>query len=79
MSNRRPTVFARVEPEFRELVRSEAAALFEGNESLLVRDAIRVYLRLRRHLGAAFEPTIQSLTGSSGRVEPARKEEEIAA
>ena len=61
MSKPKQMLFARVDDSLREQVRAEAALRFEGNESVLVRDAIRLYLRLRRHLGTAFEPTVESL------------------
>lgn len=48
----------RMDPEFREAIKAEANARFGGNESLLVREATRLYLQLRHELGVQFEPTI---------------------
>jgi hypothetical protein len=62
MSNRRPILSARCDPALVEQVRAEAERRFDGNEGQLVRDSVRLYLRLRERLGTAFEPTIEALT-----------------
>lgn len=54
-------IFARVDDALRMQIRAEADRRFEGNESLVVREAVRLYLRLRHHLGPAFEPTLQGI------------------
>lgn len=61
MAARPPMVFARIEPALRDRVKAEANRRFEGNESLVIRDAIRTYLRLRDHLGTAYEATLEEI------------------
>lgn len=70
MSANPPTVriFARVDPLLRERVKTEANRRFEGNESLVVRDAVRTYLRLRDHLGTRFEETLDEIAPRDGDV-----------
>lgn len=62
MSNRRPILSARCDPALVEQVRAEAESRFDGNEGQVLRDSVRLYLRLRERLGTAFEPTIEALT-----------------
>lgn len=52
----------RVDPRFRRRIQTEAARRFGGNEALLMREATRLYLDLRDHLGPRFELVIDSLT-----------------
>ena len=59
----------RVEPAFRTEIKAEADRRFGGNESLLIREATRVYLRLRRKLGHQYEPTLALLCGDEAAVE----------
>jgi hypothetical protein len=54
-------IFARVDPELRDRVKAEANQRFEGNTSLVVRDAVRTYLRLRDHLGTRFDAAIDEM------------------
>jgi hypothetical protein len=64
MPSKKPLLFARVEPELFDRVRAEADLRYEGNQSLLLRNAMRTYLRLREKLGSGFEPTMEALTGA---------------
>jgi hypothetical protein len=54
-------VYSRVEPALMEQAQAEADRRFDGNLSLLVRDSVRLYLRLRAKLGTGFEPTIEAI------------------
>jgi hypothetical protein len=55
----------RVTPEFRAEIAGEAEKRFGGNESLLMREATALYIRMRHKLGPQFEPTINLLIGES--------------
>lgn len=54
----------RVEPAFRAEVRREADHAFEGNESRVVRRALRDFLTLRQALGPDYEATLARLLGA---------------
>ena len=56
-----PRIWTRIDPVLAERIKSEADRRFEGNESLVVRDAVRTYLRLRDHLGSQFESTLDEI------------------
>lgn len=65
MADRKPKIWARVDPELRERVRLEAHTLYGGNESLLVRKAIVRFLdeldeRRRRALDASVAELIEA-------------------
>lgn len=68
MSERQPQIGVRVEPEFRAEIKAEAIRRFGGNESLLLRESARVYLRLRRHLGTRYESVLGALIGDDEEV-----------
>lgn len=44
MANESPKIWARVDPDIRERVRTEAGRLYDGNESMLVRRAVVQFL-----------------------------------
>lgn len=71
MSERQPMIGVRVEPGFRDEIKAEADKRFGGNESLLMREATRTYLRMRRKLGAQYEPTLLDLLGDEEQQEAA--------
>ena len=58
-----PNIGVRVEPDLRAEIKAEADKRFGGNESLLMREATRKHLRMRRKLGAQYEPTMLVLPG----------------
>lgn len=63
MDNRNPKIWARVDPAVRERIRTEAAQLFDGNESMLVRRAVVRFLddiedQRRRAAGSLIAPLI---------------------
>ncbi len=68
MSERKPLIFARVEPEFRQRLKREADARFDGNESMVIRVAARDYLDLRDALGPQYEATLAIFLGKRERV-----------
>ncbi len=63
MSDRLPQIGVRVEPRFRAEIKNAAERHHGGNESLLLREAARVYLALRRKLGVQYDPTLALLIG----------------
>ncbi len=63
MSDRLPQIAVRVQPGFRDQITQSADRHHDGNESSLIRESIRLYIALRRKLGAQFEPTIHILLG----------------
>ncbi len=67
MSERQPQIGVRVEPDFRAEIKASADRHFGGNESLLLREAARVYLAMRRRLGVQYEPTLALLIGDDAR------------
>jgi len=62
-TERLPQIGVRVEPAFREQIREMADRYHGGNESLLLREAGRVYIALRQRLGVQYEPTLALLIG----------------
>lgn len=64
-------LFTRVVPTFKDEVKRVAERDFEGNESRLVRDGVRLMLDLRDELGPRFEVVISELLPTrSERVKP---------
>lgn len=63
MSIRQPQIGVRVEPQFRAELKEVADRYFGGNESLLFREAVKKYIRMRRKLGAQFEPFLATIIG----------------
>lgn len=61
MSERLSMIGVRVEPAFRADIKAEAEARFGGNESLMAREAMKLYISLRRRLGVEFEPTVAGI------------------
>jgi hypothetical protein len=59
--NRRPKLNFRVDPAFRERVGVAAERDFQGNEAMLMRDALETYLDLRDGLGLQFHMVIEPL------------------
>lgn len=63
MERKGPNIGVRVEPALRAEIKAEASHRFDGNESMLMREATVIYIRLRRKLGPQYEPTIALLLG----------------
>lgn len=59
-ASERRMVFARIEPEFRRRVKAEADRRYQGNESMVVRAALEMYLDLREELGPRFEIVVDA-------------------
>ena len=58
-----PQVWTRVSPEIRQRVRDEAAVLYDGNESMLVRRAITQFLdQIDRQRQLAAASAIHTMT-----------------
>ncbi len=60
MTNK-PKIFARVDPAFQERLSQLAALRFEGNESMVVRAALELYMDLRDVHGARFDIVVEEL------------------
>lgn len=56
-----PTVSSRLEPDVFERVQREAATRFFGNESMVVRSGIDLYLELREGFGSRYELILAEL------------------
>jgi hypothetical protein len=54
-------LFTRVDPSLKDRVKRVADRDFDGNESRLVRDSVRLMINLREELGPRFEIVIAGL------------------
>ncbi|MCC6945494.1 MAG: hypothetical protein IT335_13005 [Thermomicrobiales bacterium] len=54
-------LFTRVDPVFKQEVKRVADRDFDGNESQLVRDSVRLMLGLRNELGPRFDLVVAGL------------------
>ena len=61
---RRETLYARVDPELKNATQRIADRYFDGNESTLLRDSVRLMVDLRDALGPRFELAIAELLGA---------------
>ena len=59
--NRAVTIGVRVRPEERAALKDAAGRWFDGNESLLVRQAVELFIGLRLRHGLNFEPLVAGL------------------
>lgn len=61
MGKRAPAVSLYVDADLKSAIAEEAERRFEGNESMLWREAVRLYLDLRQRLGTNFDAAIEDL------------------
>lgn len=60
MERRQRTLGIRVDADLSDQIKAAASEHFDGNESILARKAITLYIALRRQLGDRFEAVVGS-------------------
>ena len=63
VADQKRKLFARVDSSVVDRVKDEAERRFQGNDSMVIREALVTYLDLRDKLGSRYDIVIESLVG----------------
>ena len=63
VADQKRKLFARVDSSVVDRVKDEAERRFQGNDSMVIREALVTYLDLRDKLGSRYDIVIESLIG----------------